>query len=158
MFPRPLSTKVSANLISSSSKAFAHSADCRELLSAGDCTAATAAAGCTWDADAGTCSLDPAAAGPFSPLPRLFNDLTFPYFILTALTAAVLALSWTPLWPVLVALARPVGALLLRPFAAAWRELSGANYRVAPGGPDRASLEAAAASAAEQVRPAGARR
>jgi hypothetical protein len=152
MFPRPVYSAASANVIASSSKAFAPSSDCSELDNAGDCAAATAAAGCTWNADKGTCSMDPAAAGPFSPLPRLFNDLTFPYFILTALTAALLVLSWTPLWPVLLALARPVWALMLRPLAAVWRELSGANYRVAPDGPDRSSLDAAAAIAAEQAR------
>lgn len=150
MFPRPLSSN--GKLITSSAKAFADVSDCQELYTAADCAAAASAGGCTWDSSTEICLLDPAAAGPFSPLPRLFNDLTFPYFILTALTATLLVLSWTPLWPVLLALARPAAAFLMRPFIAAWKELSGGTYRVAPEGPDRAALEAAAALSHEEAR------
>ena len=145
MFPRPVST--TAGLVAASAKAFSESA-CHELLSAAACAAAAASGGCAWDAGAEACAVDPAAAGPWAVAPRVFNDLTFPYLVLTGLAAGLLALSWTPLWPVLVRVVRPVAAGLLRPVAAVWRELSGANYRGAPDGPDRATLEAEAARAA----------
>ena len=133
-------------------QAFSDASACSSLDTVADCAAAAAASGCVWDSNSGTCSLDPAAAGPFSLVPRLFNDLTFPYFVLTGFTAAVLVLTWTPLWPVIVAAVVPVATVAVRPLLLVWRELSGANYRVAPDAPDRADLDAAAACAAEEAR------
>jgi hypothetical protein len=106
MFPRPVTTNM--QIIAISEAAFSPDAtSCSLYFSFADCTAASKG-GCVWTTQAKTfsCVLDPAAGGPLQPLPRLFNDLTFPYLILTTLCAAGIVVKWTPLWPILLTCCR----------------------------------------------------
>lgn len=101
MFPRPVERN--SQIIAISETAFNPTATaglCRTLSTVKACLAASTE-GCVWISSTSnySCILDPAAGGPLQPLPRLFNDLIFPYFLFTILCAAGILVQWTPLWP-----------------------------------------------------------
>uniref|UniRef100_A0A7S0N7S9 Uncharacterized protein n=2 Tax=Cryptomonas curvata TaxID=233186 RepID=A0A7S0N7S9_9CRYP len=112
MFPRPVTAN--EQIIAISGAAFSLKAEsCLSYSSVAECTAASKG-GCVWTTQSTnySCVLDPAAGGPLQLMPRLFNDITFPYLILTILCASAILLKWTPLWPIVRSILRMVWAML----------------------------------------------
>jgi hypothetical protein len=112
MFPRPVTTNeqiivVSGNALSLNAKS------CSAYSSIAECAAARKG-GCLWTTQSknNSCISDPAAGDPLQLIPRLFNDLTFPYLILTMLCASAILLKWTPLWPIVYTFLRMTRVML----------------------------------------------
>ena len=106
MFPRP----INSNIFAFSEVAFNQDdSQCALFTTVEACLAANSK-GCAWVMSASnhSCIFDAATGGPLQPLPRLFNDLTFPYLVLIILCAAGIIIQWTPLWPFISAIRRPI--------------------------------------------------